>query len=58
MLDHIHRTVGTVVFLVGKDNLRSRGAMAKIGGELIPGRNHRGGGQVFADHVVYAIRRP
>lgn len=58
MLDHIHRYVGTVVFLVGKDNLRSRGAMAKIGGQLIPGRNHRGGGQVFSDHVVYAIRRP
>jgi RimJ/RimL family protein N-acetyltransferase len=58
MLDHIHPTVGTVVFLVGENNVRSRGAMAKIGGELIPGRNHRGGGQVFSDHVVYAIRRP
>jgi RimJ/RimL family protein N-acetyltransferase len=57
MLDHIHRFVHRVVFLVGKDNLRSRGAMAKIGGRLIPGRHHRGGGQVFADHVVYEICR-
>lgn len=57
MLDHIHRFVGTVVFLVGAQNHRSRGAMAKIGGALIPGRHHRGGGKVFADHVVYAIRR-
>ncbi|MFL9840187.1 GNAT family N-acetyltransferase [Sphingomonas sp. ST-64] len=58
MLDHIHRFVNRVVFLVGQDNHRSRGAMAKIGGTLIPGRNHRGGGQVFPDHVVYEICRP
>ncbi|MCW4462433.1 GNAT family N-acetyltransferase [Sphingomonas sp. BT-65] len=57
MLDHIHRFVGTVVFIVGQDNLRSRGAMEKIGGKLIEGRRHRGDGTVFADHVVYAIRR-
>ncbi|WP_343520140.1 GNAT family N-acetyltransferase [Sphingomonas sp.] len=58
MLDHIHRYVGTVVFIVGQDNLRSRRAMEKIGGKLIEGRHHRGDGTVFADHVVYAIRRP
>jgi N-acetyltransferase len=58
MLDHIHAHVGTVVFLVGEHNLRSRGAMAKIGGTLIPGRHHRGGGKLFPDHVVYEIRRP
>lgn len=57
MLDHIHRFVNRVVFLVGQDNLRSRGAMAKIGGQLIPGRTHRGGGQSFPDHVVYEICR-
>jgi N-acetyltransferase len=57
MLDHIHRFVGTVVFIVGKDNLRSRRAMEKIGGRLIEGRHHRGNGDVFPDHVVYAIRR-
>lgn len=57
MLDHIHRFVGTVVFIVGRDNLRSRGAMEKIGGTLIEGRHHRGNGDVFPDHVVYAIRR-
>jgi RimJ/RimL family protein N-acetyltransferase len=58
MLDHIHRYVGTVVFIVGQDNLRSRGAMEKIGGTLIEGRHHRGDGTLFLDHVVYAIRRP
>ena len=57
MLDHIHRFVGTVVFIVGQDNLRSRGAMEKIGGTLIAGRHHRGDGTMFPDHVVYAIRR-
>lgn len=58
MLDHIHRYVGTVVFIVGQDNLRSRGAMEKIGGKLIEGRHHRGDGTLFPDHVVYAIQRP
>lgn len=58
MLDHIHRFVNRVVFIVGQDNLRSRGAMEKIGGRLIPGRTHRGGGQSFPDHVVYEICRP
>ena len=57
MLDHIHAFVGTVVFIVGKDNHRSRGAIAKIGGRLIDGRHHRGNGKIFPDHVVYEIRR-
>lgn len=57
MLDHIHLYVGTVVFIVGQDNLRSRRAMEKIGGRLIEGRHHRGTGGVFPDHVIYAIRR-
>ncbi|WP_033919343.1 GNAT family N-acetyltransferase [Sphingomonas sp. 37zxx] len=57
MLDHIHYYVGRVVFLVGQHNLRSRRAMEKIGGTLIPGRHHRGNGDMFPDHVVYAIDR-
>lgn len=57
MLDHIHRFVRRVVFLVGKDNWRSRRAMEKIGGTIIPGRHHRGGGKLFPDHVVYAMCR-
>ena len=57
MLDHIHRFVNRVVFIVGRNNLRSRVAMEKIGGRLIPGRNHRGGGKAFPDHVVYEICR-
>lgn len=57
MLDHIHRSVATVVFLVGAQNWRSRGAMAKIGGRLVEGRHHRGDGSLHPTHVVYAIRR-
>ena len=58
MLDHIHRFVGTVTFMVGEDNIRSRRAMEKIGGVLRDEVHER----VFAGrtvpHVVYEIRRP
>ncbi|HVJ01597.1 MAG TPA: GNAT family N-acetyltransferase [Sphingomonas sp.] len=57
MLDHIHRYVGTVTFMVGEDNIRSRRAMEKIGGVLRDEVHDR----VFAGrtirHVVYEIRR-
>ncbi len=57
MLDHIHRYVATVVFVVGEHNLRSRRAMEKIGGVLIEGRHDRGDGSLVPTHVFYAIRR-
>ena len=58
MLEHIHRFVGNAVFVVGKDNLRSRRAMEKIGGRLIEGRHRRGNGTILSDHVIYEIPRP
>jgi RimJ/RimL family protein N-acetyltransferase len=57
MLDHIHRFVGGAVFVVGKDNLRSRRAMEKIGGVLEIGRVERGDGSQPPGHVYYVIRR-
>ena len=35
MLDHAYRFADTVVFHIGKSNLRSRKAMEKLGGKLI-----------------------
>ncbi|UZK65177.1 GNAT family N-acetyltransferase [Sphingomonas sp. M1-B02] len=58
MLDHIHRFVGGAIFVVGKDNIRSRRAMEKIGGVLQKGRTERGDGSTPPDHVYYLIRRP
>jgi RimJ/RimL family protein N-acetyltransferase len=37
MLDHAFTFTDTVVFWVGEDNVRSRGAMTKIGGVLCDG---------------------
>ena len=58
MLDHIHARVGTVVFTVGEGNVRSRRAMAKIGGVLRPGAEHRLMAGEMKPHVIYEIRRP
>ncbi|WP_346775592.1 GNAT family N-acetyltransferase [Sphingomonas sp. G-3-2-10] len=57
MLDHIHRFVETVVFTVGEDNVRSRGAMVKIGGVLRPGTEDRPMAGEMKPHVIYEIRR-
>jgi RimJ/RimL family protein N-acetyltransferase len=57
MLDHIHRFVETVVFTVGEDNVRSRGAMAKIGGVLRPGTEGRLMAGEMKPHVIFEIRR-
>ncbi|MES2337966.1 MAG: GNAT family N-acetyltransferase [Pseudomonadota bacterium] len=56
MLDHIHRDVGTVVFTVGETNVRSRGAMEKIGGVLRPGVVLRLMAGEMKPHVIYEIR--
>ena len=57
MLDYIHPYVRRVVFMVGPENWRSRKAMEKIGGKLLPqtecddtDRGH--------PRVVYYIDRP
>ncbi|MDF7777828.1 GNAT family N-acetyltransferase [Sphingomonas sp. AOB5] len=57
MLGHIHRFVSTVVFTVGADNVRSRRAMAKIGGVLRPGTEGRLMAGEMKPHVIYEIRR-
>lgn len=57
MLDHIHRYVRTAVFTVGVDNVRSRGAMAKIGGVVRPGTVDRLMAGEMKPHVIYEIHR-
>lgn len=53
MLTHAFGRMGTVIFCIGKDNLRSRRAVEKIGGRLLdrPAHDSR------PAHVTYAIRR-
>lgn len=57
MIAHALRFVGRVLFRVGETNLRSRGAMVKIGGRLTEQRDitHVAGRDVA--HVVYEITR-
>jgi len=57
MLDHIHRFVETVVFTVGEGNVRSRGAMTKIGGVLRPGVEMRLMAGEMKPHVIFEIKR-
>ncbi len=58
MLDHIFQYAGTVLFIVGERNVRSRRAMEKIGGELIDRTSERMMAGERVRHVYYAIRRP
>ena len=59
MIAHALRWFDAAVFMVGETNIRSRRAMEKIGGELLPSRT-----PVFdmagvpSPHVIYAIRQP
>lgn len=56
MLSHAFRYVETVVFWVGKDNLRSRRAMEKIGAKLQAGVFTRPlSGEL--PYVIYTIKR-
>ena len=56
MLDHAFRFIDTVVFWIGENNIRSRRAIEKIGGQLRDGIQIREfGGE--ERHVVYAIGR-
>ncbi|MEI9927643.1 MAG: GNAT family N-acetyltransferase [Sphingomonas sp.] len=58
MLDHIHHYVGTVVFLVGEGNLRSQGAMVKIGGVRRTEMRMRDYTTGPSPQIVYEIRQP
>ncbi len=56
MIAHAFSFVDTVIFRVGTDNLRSRGAMEKIGGVLRPETMDLETGGRPVTHVVYEIR--
>jgi RimJ/RimL family protein N-acetyltransferase len=57
MLDHAFRWFDPVIFAVGKDNVRSRRAMEKIGGVLRADIQHREMAGRAETHVLYEIRR-
>ncbi len=58
MLDHAFRFVDEVHFVVGKDNLRSRAAMTKLGAELLdPEAASATGRRDLTGSVVFRIRR-
>ena len=52
MLDHAFGFVDRVIFVIGKQNLRSRRAVERIGGVLLT--SHAGG---RPERVVYGISR-
>ena len=57
MLDYIHPYVRRVVFMVGPENWRSRKAMEKIGGKLLPETEYDDTDRGHP-RVVYYIDRP
>jgi len=57
MLDHIHQYVETALFIVGESNLRSQGAMRKIGGVERPERVMRDYANGPMAQIVYEIKR-
>lgn len=57
MLDHALRHVARVEFWVGRDNLRSRRAMEKLGARLVERVEQVEVGGRTVPHVVYAIDR-
>lgn len=58
MLDHAFRFVRRVWFHVGRENLRSRRAMEKIGATLSHEGQRMGPGGVMLDYVYYVIDSP
>ncbi len=57
MLVHALGFVERVLFRVGEDNLRSRGAMTKIGGKLTEDEEIRQMAGLWTNHVVFEITR-
>jgi len=57
MMTHAFKHVRRCIFVVGKDNLRSRAAMTKIGGVLIPIAEAKGREVDPNTHVVFKIDR-
>ncbi|MFC4294976.1 GNAT family N-acetyltransferase [Novosphingobium tardum] len=57
MLGHALNSVERVLFRVGEQNLRSRGAMEKIGGRLTDRRDDVVMNGTVVPHVIYEISR-
>ena len=57
MIAHAFRFAERVILIVGKDNLRSRRAVEKIGGRLTPRRVAAEMAGRSVPHVVYAVSR-
>ncbi len=57
MVRHALTIFDTVIFLVGKTNLRSRRAMEKVGGVLTDRRQDWDMAGVTVSHLIYAITR-
>ena len=58
MLAHAFTFVDSVIFLVGRANLRSRKAVEKIGGILTDRRDTRTLHGKVIEHVIYQINKP
>lgn len=58
MLDHAFKFVDTVIFLIGKTNIRSRKAIERIGGVLTERREDRNVRGEVIEHVIYQIKKP
>jgi RimJ/RimL family protein N-acetyltransferase len=58
MLGHAFKFVDSVVFLVGRENVRSRKALEKVGGVLTGRRENRNFDGKIVEHVVYQIKKP
>ena len=58
LLNHAFKFVGSVVFFVGEDNVRSQKAMEKIGAIKVGTATRAYGNHPPAKNVKYAIKRP
>jgi N-acetyltransferase len=58
MLDHAFGSVERAIFVIGADNVRSRGAIERVGGRLTGRRYTATMAGVPVEHVIYAIDRP
>ncbi|HUR37469.1 MAG TPA: GNAT family N-acetyltransferase [Terriglobales bacterium] len=57
MIEHALRFVERVVFVVGKNNIRSQRALEKIGAQKVGSKAEAGRDGVLETHVIFAIRR-
>jgi RimJ/RimL family protein N-acetyltransferase len=58
MVEHAHRFVENVVFLVGPENFRSQRALLKIGAVLAGRRSRTGPDGSLHESLVYLLKKP